>query len=102
MPTLGGTPRRVVSGRYLMPSPDGSSVLYLKSDSRAVFRAGKSGLGEDTVNSFDNPAVTPISVLPFPDSNDLLVESFAVGSSWNQVHYHKVNLSTHTDIDLGR
>ena len=102
VPALGGTPRQVVSGRYLMPSPDGSSVFYLKSDSRAVFRAGKSGLGEDTVNSFDNPAVTPISVLPFPDSNDLLVESFAVGSSWNQVHYHKVNLSTHTDIDLGR
>jgi eukaryotic-like serine/threonine-protein kinase len=99
MATLGGTPRRVVSGRSLMPSPDGNSFFYLKSDSRAVFRADKSGLGEERVYNFDNPPMTPFSVLPFPDGKDLLVESFAV--SINDPHFHKVNLSSHTAVDLG-
>jgi Tol biopolymer transport system component len=100
MATLGGTARRVVSGQSLVPSPEGSSLFYLKSDSRAVFRAEKSGLGEKQVYSFDNPPMIPLSVLPFPDGNDLLVESIARLDS-DQIHFHRVNLSSHTAVDLG-
>jgi Tol biopolymer transport system component/predicted Ser/Thr protein kinase len=98
--TLGGTARRVVSGRSLVPSPDGNSLFYLKSDSRAIFRAGKSGLGEEQVYSFDDPPAEPLSVLPFPDGNGLLVESIAAYND-PQTHFHKVNLSSHTAVDLG-
>jgi Tol biopolymer transport system component len=100
MATLGGTPRQLVSGRSLVPSSDGNSLFYLKSDSRAIFRADKSGLKEERVYSFDNPPVTPLSVLPFPDDKDLLVESVA-GSNGDQIHFHKVNLPSHTAVDLG-
>jgi Tol biopolymer transport system component len=100
MATLGGTPRRVLSGWSLVPSRDGNSLFYLKSFSRAIFRADKSGLSEEQVYSFDNPPMTPISVLPFPDGNDLLVESVA-GSNYDQMHFHKVNLSSRTAVDLG-
>jgi serine/threonine protein kinase/Tol biopolymer transport system component len=100
VPTLGGTPRRVVSGRSLVSSPDGNSLFYLKSDSRAIFRAEKSGLGEDKMYSFDNPPMTPLSLLPFSDGNDLLVQSVA-GASYDQMHFHKVSLSSHTAVDLG-
>ena len=100
VPTLGGTPRRAASGRYLVPSPDGNSLFYLKSDSRAIFRAGKSGLSEEKIYSFDNPPMTPVLVLPFPDGNDVLVESVA-GSNYDQIHLHKVNLSSHTAVELG-
>src|SRR5712691_1215844 len=67
VPTLGGTPRRVVSGRSLVPSPDGSSYFYLKGGSHAVFRAGKSGLSEETVYTFDRPSMLPWTLLFFPD-----------------------------------
>jgi Tol biopolymer transport system component len=98
VPTLGGTPRRAVSGRRLVPSPDGNSLFYLKSDSRAVFRAGKSGLSEERIYSFDSPPMTPLSVLPFPDGNSLLVESRA---SDDQIHFHEVSVSGHGTVDLG-
>jgi Tol biopolymer transport system component len=100
VPTLGGTPRRVVSGRSLVSSPDGNSLFYLKSDSHAIFRAGKSGQGEDKICSFDNPPMTPISVLPFPEGNNLLVESVAA-SNYDQPHFQKVNLSRHRAVELG-
>jgi Tol biopolymer transport system component len=100
VPTLGGTPRQVVSGRSLIPSRDGNSLFYLKSDRRAIFRADKSGLSEEQVYNFDNPPMTPFSVLPFPDGNDLLVESVAAYND-PQTHFHKVNLSSHTAVDLG-
>ena len=44
--------------------------------------------------------MTPLSVLPFPDGNDLLVES-AGGSNYDQVHFHKVNCSSRAAVDLG-
>jgi serine/threonine protein kinase/DNA-binding winged helix-turn-helix (wHTH) protein/Tol biopolymer transport system component len=97
VPTLGGSPRRLVSGRSMVPSPDGNSFFYLKSDSHAVFRADKSGLSEERVYTFDNPPMILHWVLPFPDGNGLLVAS-AVS---NQIHFHKVNLSSHTALDLG-
>ena len=53
VPTLGGSPRRVVSGFALAPSPEGNSIFYQKGDSAAIFRADKSGLGEEEVYSFN-------------------------------------------------
>ena len=90
----------MVSGRSLAASPDGKSLFYLKSDSRAIFRTEKSGLSEEQVYSFDNPPMRPFSVLPFPDGDNLLVESVAE-SNYGQTHFHKVNLSSHKAVDLG-
>src|SRR5262249_7983198 len=47
VPTLGGSPRRVVSGSDVLPSPDGAFIFYAKSDNPGIFRAGKSGLNEE-------------------------------------------------------
>jgi Tol biopolymer transport system component/tRNA A-37 threonylcarbamoyl transferase component Bud32 len=94
VPTLGGTPRRVASGRSLVPSPDGNSFFYLKSDSRGVFRAGKSGLNEESVFSFENPPLIPVSILPYPDGNNLLVVTQDGG-------FYRVNLPRHSAADLG-
>ncbi|MGC1254280.1 MAG: protein kinase, partial [Candidatus Acidiferrales bacterium] len=49
VPTLGGTPRRVVSGNSAVPSVDGEFIYYVKSDSSGLFRAGKTGLNEELV-----------------------------------------------------
>jgi tRNA A-37 threonylcarbamoyl transferase component Bud32 len=100
VPTLGGTPRRVGSGHFLVPSPDGSSFFYLKSDSRAVFRADKSGLNEETIYTFEYPPLWPLSILPFPGGKDLLVASVArIGDQ--EFHLHKVSVASRSEVDLG-
>jgi Tol biopolymer transport system component len=100
VPTLGGTSRRVASGHHLVPSPDGSSFFYLKSLGRAVFRASRSGLNEETVYTFDNPPLMPLSILPFPDGSDLLVASWAQYRD-QEFHLHKVNVASRSAVDLG-
>ncbi len=100
VPTLGGTPRRLASGRWLVPSPDGSSFFYLKWNSRAIFRAERSGLSEDKVYSFENPPQTPIALLPFPGGKDLLVTTGSLFAE-EQVHLSKLNVPSRTAAELG-
>jgi hypothetical protein len=100
VPTLGGSPHRVVSGHTLVSSPDGNSLFYLKTDApQAIFRAGKSGLNEETVFSFDGPSRTATSILPCPDGESLLVTSFQ--TSPNEFRFHRVNLPSRKATDLG-
>jgi Tol biopolymer transport system component len=51
VPTLGGTPHRVAFADSVLPSPDGNSLFYTKSDNPAIFRVGKSGLNEELVQA---------------------------------------------------
>ncbi len=100
VPTLGGATRRVVSGRRLVPSPDGGSFFYLKSQGRAIYRAGRTGLNEEQLYSFDNSALSPLFLLPFPNGNDLLAGSVASYGD-EQVRLYKVNVPSRTAVDLG-
>jgi serine/threonine protein kinase/Tol biopolymer transport system component len=103
IPTLGGSARRLASGVALVPSADGSSLFYLKSDSQGIFRAANTGLGEERVYSFDNPQVIPSSILPFPDGNNLLVitakPSSGVGFS-DEVDLYRLNVPTRKAAEL--
>ena len=74
VPTLGGTPRRVVYGISLQPSKDGESFYYLKSDSRSIFRSNKSGLGEETIYTLGNP-LFPIAIAMPSDDKSLFIVS---------------------------
>jgi serine/threonine protein kinase len=73
VPTLGGTARRVLSGVSLQPSPDAESYYYLKSENRALFRTGKSGLSEETLFDFASTPYTPFALLTFPEGGKLLI-----------------------------
>jgi serine/threonine protein kinase len=48
VPTLGGNP---VNGFTMAPSPDGAFIYYLKPGKRGIFRADKSGMGDEEVYS---------------------------------------------------
>ena len=100
VPTLGGAPRRVASGRYLVPSPDGSSYFYFKSGSRAVFRAENSGLSEEKIYDFENPLLVPLSLLPFPEGNDLLV-TLVAAPTHNQIRLYKLNVPGRKAVEWG-
>jgi serine/threonine protein kinase/Tol biopolymer transport system component len=102
VPTLGGNPRRAANGFSLAPSPDGGSIFYLRSGRRAIFRADKSGMGEEEVYSFGANTLPPRRILPFPDSNHLLVlNSSAVSVAEDLFHVYQVDPTRKTAVDLG-
>jgi DNA-binding winged helix-turn-helix (wHTH) protein/Tol biopolymer transport system component len=102
VPTLGGTPRRLVSGCCLAPFPDGSSLFYLKSHSQAVYRTERPGVSEEKVYSFDAPRLLPQWLLPFPNGNDLLVMAVARPQLFDEeIRLYKLNVSAGTAVGLG-
>jgi serine/threonine protein kinase/Tol biopolymer transport system component len=101
VPTLGGKPTRVVSGYAVAPSADGASIFYTKSGSSAVFRANRSGLGEEEVYRF-GAGVYPIRrILPFPDGNRLLLLSADTVTFLEGAEAFEINLSKRASVDLG-
>jgi serine/threonine protein kinase/Tol biopolymer transport system component len=100
VPTLGGAPRRVVSGSFVVPSPDGAFVYYIKTvDGERIFRADKTGLNEELVHSFESRGLSFVPLLVFPGGNDLLVASYKV--EWTTFRFHRINLTSHQEVDLG-
>jgi Tol biopolymer transport system component len=102
VPTLGGNPRRAVNGTTMAPSPDGVFIYYLRRGKRGIFRADKSGLGEDEVYTVDAKTLPPRRILPFPGGNHLLVlNAKVVGVIEDQFHVYDVDLSRKSAEDLG-
>jgi Tol biopolymer transport system component len=99
VPALGGSPRRVVSARYAVPSSDGTSIFYTKSDTPGIFRAANSGLNEELVYKPDGASRIFFPVALFPGGNDLLARSFQFGSP--NTRLFKLNLASHKAVDLG-
>ena len=100
VPTLGGAPRRVVSGSFVVPSPDGAFVYYIKTaDGEKIFRADKTGLNEEPVHNFEGRGLSFLPLLVFPGGNDLLVASYKV--EWTTFRFHRINLTSHEAVDLG-
>jgi Tol biopolymer transport system component len=88
-------------GDRLAPSPDGVFLYYTKVGTRAIFRANRSGLGEEQMFSFD-PMSLPIGgILPFPDGTRLLVLTNDSVSAIENFRAHVVDLSQRSDLDLG-
>jgi Tol biopolymer transport system component len=103
IPTLGGSVRRLASGVSLVPSADGSSFFYLKSNSQGIFRAPNTGLVEERIYSFEASQVIPLSVLPFPGGKDVLVSTArpSGGLSSDEFDLYKLNVSTRKATELG-
>jgi serine/threonine protein kinase len=92
VPTLGGSPRRVVSARRVVPSADGEFIYYLKSASSGIFRAGKSGLNEERVYNSEGSGLRFIPLLPFPGDNDLLAAGVPV-SLGLKFHFYRIDVT---------
>ena len=99
VPALGGSPRRVASANYLIFSPDGGSIFYVKSGNSGIFRAEKSGLNEQLVYSSAGAGVSFIPLLIFPGGEELLA---AGGQPFSpDFNFYRINLTSHKAADLG-
>src|SRR5262249_40184690 len=97
VPTLGGTPHRVVSGYIAVPSPDGAFIYYGKSDNPGIFRAEKSGLREELVHNAEGTGRFFIPLLLFPGGNELLAAGFRNSPN---IRVIRINLTNRQAIDL--
>jgi serine/threonine protein kinase/Tol biopolymer transport system component len=100
VPTLGGAPRRVVSAYDVVPSVDGASIFYVKWGSSGIFRAGKSGVGEELVYNSKGTGQFFFPLLLFPGGNDLLAAATS-NFALPQFHFYRINLTSHEAVDLG-
>ena len=100
VPTLGGSPRRLVAARWMVPSPDGASIFYAKSEASGIFRAGKSGLNEELVYNAKGTGLFFVPMLLYPGDNDLLAGGFPVAFE-SKFRFFKINLTSHAAVDLG-
>ena len=74
VPTLGGTPRRLLEGMMVRPSYDGKSLFYSKSEDRlSVFRSDISGKKEQLLFTFNH---LPVNIRVYPDGSRLLIPTF--------------------------
>src|SRR5262249_33566668 len=95
VPTLGGTPTRVVSGVGLVTSTDGL-LFYGKPEKDAIFRKSKSSIEEEPIYSFAGQGLTIWGILLFPDGKELLIPASTNQINASTVVIYKVNVSAHT------
>jgi Tol biopolymer transport system component len=88
-------------GITLAPSRDGAFLYYTKIGTRAIFKANRSGLGEEQVFNFESTALPAVRILPFPDGTRLLVLLGDPASFLESFHAYVVDLSRRSPIDLG-
>jgi hypothetical protein len=101
VPTLGGTPRPLVSGTAVTPATDGNTLYYLKgAPDRGIYRVAKSGLEGQEAYKLEG-ASSPINLFPFPGGGRLLVLSQLAGPSGFQFRLDTVDLERHTAAESG-
>ncbi len=101
VPTLGGTPHRLVAGRIPTPSPDREYIYFTKQGTRAIFRANRTGMSEEQVFAL-GPNTLPLRrILPYPDGRHLLVITGDTVSALEAFHAYDVDLPNQKADDLG-
>jgi serine/threonine protein kinase/Tol biopolymer transport system component len=99
VPALGGNPRRMVTGRHVVPSPDGNYIYYWRVGNPGIFRAGKSGLNEELVFKAEDTNLLFVPRQVFPDGNHLLAVALQEFSP--NIHIFGINLVNHKAEDFG-
>ncbi len=100
VPTLGGKPRRLVSGLRATPSPDGKYIYYMKAGSRSIFRSDTTGLQEQQVISLEKLQLYPGRLLWYTDGNKLLLTAGDPRSS-DVATLFDLRLSDNTLTEIG-
>jgi Tol biopolymer transport system component len=98
VPALGGAPRRVVSGEFVVPSSEGAFIYYDKGRA-GIFRSEKSGLNEELVYNGEGTGQFFWPKLLFPGGDDLLVAGGPPGGP--KFHFYRINVTSHQAVDLG-
>jgi Tol biopolymer transport system component len=97
IPTLGGSPKHLATGKAVVSSADGQSLFLQKTDGRIV-RAPKSGPDEELLYTLPATGVFSIDLKGYPDGKNLLITSQGESGA---VSFRRLDLSTHKLENLG-
>jgi serine/threonine protein kinase len=101
VPTLGGAPRRVVTGDLLTPVPGGSFIYFVRRAERGIFRADKGGRGEELVYTWDQNLFPPGALLAYPDGKHLLMLTGDPTSLLERFRAFDIDVAARKAEDLG-
>ena len=102
VPTLGGNSKRVLTGFASAPSPDGKSIYFTKARTRAIFRADRTGMGDEQIAALDTKAMPVVRILPYPDGKRLLVITASGISTLEHFHAYLIEIGNQTVGDFGQ
>jgi serine/threonine protein kinase/Tol biopolymer transport system component len=101
VPTLGGSSKRLLAGAPAAPSVDGKWIYYTRNPQRAIFRADRTGIGEEQMAALDPKTDQVSRLLPFPDGQRILVVATNGVSQREQFHIYQADLGKEQVGDLG-
>ncbi len=101
VPTLGGTPARVVEGSSLRPSPDGKSLFYVKYYTQDLMEVSASGGVGRAIYNFKTLGLASFSLLIFPDGANFLLTGRKPSNVAGTSEMYKVNVASGKATDLG-
>ncbi|MDP9337566.1 MAG: hypothetical protein M3P45_01720, partial [Acidobacteriota bacterium] len=100
VPTLGGSSKRVVAGLAVAPSADGKSLYFTKAATKTIYRADRTGMGEESLLALDPKSLNISRIMPFPDGKHLLVLTASGISTVEGVQLYIVDLEKKSADDL--
>ena len=101
VPTLGGTPVRVVEGSSLQPSADGKSLFYINTGRKELLQVPASGGVGKAIYNYKELGIAFPTLLVFPDAANVLLTGRPNGGASEASEIYKVNLAGHKAMDLG-
>ncbi len=99
VPTLGGNPRHVVTGRAPAPSADGKQLYYVRENNGSIYLEPLSGLGGQEIFKLDDTNLTIAQILPYPAGDQLLLRNVVLSEEAQRLQL--LDLGKHTVTDLG-
>ena len=97
IPTLGGSPKHLATGRAVVPSADGQSLFLQKTDGRIV-RTPKSGSSEELLYTLPSTGVLfGADLKAYPDGKNLLISTTTDSGA---VVFRRLDLSAHQLTNL--
>jgi serine/threonine protein kinase/sugar lactone lactonase YvrE len=101
MPTLGGTPTRLLQGYDLHPSPDGKSLFYFNPGTHDLIQSPADGVGGKTILGAKELGVDLLGQLVFPDGANLLLLGLKDKDPQGTVRLYRWNLATRKATNIG-
>ena len=101
IPTLGGTPIRLLQGADLHPSPDGKSLFYFNPGTTDLMQSPADGVGGKTILGAKELGVEVLDELVFPDGANLLLLALKDKDPQGTVRLYRWNLATRKAMDMG-
>jgi len=102
MPTLGGTPSRLLQGYGLAPSPDGKSLFYLNPDGNDLMQSPPDGAGGKTILTAKELGFEVLKIKVFPDDGNLLLLGFKGTDPPGTVRLCRFNPTSRKTTEIGQ